>query len=89
MTEAERNDYRMTLFEAMEPGRSPLLLTGRTEHLKPFATTSPALFRTSFVLKGGMGRKQRQAVAAALAVVPAKRAAGDPCDWKLHWRRIR
>jgi len=59
------------LIGAVQAGRSPLLLTGRTEHLKDFAAQLSGLLKNVFVLKGGMGKKQRQAVAEALAVVPA------------------
>jgi len=58
------------LIKATEAGRSPLLLTGRTEHLKYFATQFCGSETKVFVLKGGMGKKQRQAVAQALAAVP-------------------
>ncbi len=54
----------------MQAGRSPLLLTGRTEHLKYFDARISGSVRNVFVLKGGMGKKQRQAIAAALATVP-------------------
>jgi superfamily II DNA or RNA helicase len=55
---------------ALELGRSPLLLTGRTEHLKYFATKLAAVAKHVFVLKGGMGKKQRRSTAAGLASVP-------------------
>ena len=55
---------------ALELGRSPLLLTGRTEHLKYFATKLAAVAKHVFVLKGGMGKKQRRTTAAELASVP-------------------
>ena len=58
------------LMRAVEAGRSPLLLTGRTEHLKYFAAKLPGLVKNVFVLKGGMGRKQRRDTAEALASVP-------------------
>jgi superfamily II DNA or RNA helicase len=58
------------LFKATQAGRSPLLLTGRTEHLKYFAAQFCGSETKVFVLKGGMGRKQRQAVTEDLAAVP-------------------
>lgn len=58
------------LIGAVRAGRSPLLLTGRTEHLKDFAAEISGLLKNVFVLKGGMGKKQRQAAAEALAAVP-------------------
>jgi superfamily II DNA or RNA helicase len=57
---------------ALELGRSPLLLTGRTEHLKYFATKLAAVAKHVFVLKGGMGKKQRRSTAAGLASVPER-----------------
>jgi superfamily II DNA or RNA helicase len=64
------------LVHALTAGRSPLLLTNRTEHLKLFATQLSQVAAIAkvvthiFVMKGGMGKKQRQAMAEALAVVP-------------------
>ena len=58
------------LIRVVEAGRSPLLLTGRTEHLKYFAAELPGLVKNVFVLQGGMGRKQRRDTAEALASVP-------------------
>lgn len=58
------------LIRAVQAGRSPLLLTGRTEHLKDFAAEISSVLKNVFVLKGGMGKKQRHAVAEALAAVP-------------------
>ncbi|MGA9426524.1 MAG: hypothetical protein WBV33_15705, partial [Terracidiphilus sp.] len=55
---------------AIEAGRSPLLLTGRTEHLQYFATRLSGAAQHVFVLKGGMGKKQRRLTAEALAAVP-------------------
>jgi len=54
----------------IESGRCPLLLTGRTEHLQYFAVKLAGVAKHVFVLKGGMGKKQRRATAAALASVP-------------------
>ncbi|MBI3646245.1 MAG: DEAD/DEAH box helicase family protein, partial [Acidobacteriales bacterium] len=55
------------LVEASRAGRSPLLLTGRTEHLSQFASLLEGRIQNVFVLKGGMGRKQRKAISEALA----------------------
>ncbi len=57
------------LVRAVEAGRSPLLLTGRTEHLSVFASKLSGLVRNVFVLKGGLGRKQRKSIAEQLAAV--------------------
>ncbi len=55
---------------ALEAGRSPLLLTNRTEHLQYFASQLASITTHLFVLKGGMGKNQRRALAEALAAVP-------------------
>jgi superfamily II DNA or RNA helicase len=57
------------LIRAVEAGRSPLLLTGRTEHLKYFAAKLNGAVKHIFVLKGGMGKKQRRNIAEDLASV--------------------
>jgi superfamily II DNA or RNA helicase len=58
------------IVRAIESGRCPLLLTGRTEHLQYFAAKLAGVAKHVFVLKGGMGKKQRRETAAALAGVP-------------------
>lgn len=58
------------IVRAVEAGRCPLLLTGRTEHLQFFAARLASVAKHVFVLKGGMGKKQRRETAAALASVP-------------------
>jgi superfamily II DNA or RNA helicase len=64
------------LVHALKAGRSPLLLTNRTEHLQLFATQLSQAAEIAkvvthiFVMKGGMGKKQRQATTEALAAVP-------------------
>jgi superfamily II DNA or RNA helicase len=55
---------------AIESGRCPLLLTGRTEHLQYFAAKLAGVAKHVFVLKGGMGKKQRRGTSATLAAVP-------------------
>src|SRR5713101_1883159 len=58
------------IVRAIESGRCPLLLTGRTEHLQYFAAKLAGVAKHVFVLKGGMGKKQRRETSAALAAVP-------------------
>jgi superfamily II DNA or RNA helicase len=55
---------------AVESGRTPLLLTGRTEHLQYFAVNLNVAVKHLFVLKGGMSKKQRRQIADAIAAVP-------------------
>jgi superfamily II DNA or RNA helicase len=69
--DATRNEAIATdVARAIQAGRCPLLLTGRTEHLQYFATRLAATANHIFVLKGGMGKKQRRTTAEALASVP-------------------
>ncbi len=58
------------VIRAAESGRSPLVLTRRTEHLSRLESRLSGKVRNIFVLKGGMGRKQRRTVTEALAGVP-------------------
>ena len=68
--DAARNEIIVAdLIRAVETGRSPLLLTGRTEHLQYFAARLESAVKHVFVLKGGMGKKQRRTIAEALASV--------------------
>ena len=58
------------IVRAIESGRSPLLLTGRTEHLRYFVTRLSGRVKHLFVLRGGMGKKQRRQIAEAMVAVP-------------------
>ena len=55
------------LVGAVRSGHSPLLLTGRTEHLQNLAEKLRGVVENVFVLRGGMGRHQRRAAAEAMA----------------------
>ncbi|MGC9293379.1 MAG: TOTE conflict system archaeo-eukaryotic primase domain-containing protein [Acidobacteriaceae bacterium] len=71
VNDAARNEMIANdIMHAIESGRCPLLLTGRTEHLKYFTARLMGVAKHVFVLKGGMGKKQRRVSAAALAAVP-------------------
>jgi hypothetical protein len=71
VNDAGRNDLIAgDLLREVRSGRSPLLLTGRTEHLSVFDGKLNGLVKNVFVLKGGMGRKQRREIALRLAAVP-------------------
>lgn len=67
-----RNELILTdLVQATTDGRrSPLLLTGRTEHLKYFEAELAGKMNNVFTLKGGMAKKQRRSIAEAIAAVP-------------------
>lgn len=71
VTDAARNDLiTCDVIEAIQSGRSPLLLTGRTDHLEHFAAGLSTATPNVFILRGGMGRKQRRVILESLAAVP-------------------
>ena len=57
------------IVEAVRDGRAPLVLTERNDHLDRLASQLSGSVRNLLVLRGGMGRKQRQAVASQLAAI--------------------
>jgi len=58
------------LVQVLSAGRSPLVLTGRTEHLDYLADRLRGVCSHTFILKGGMGAKPRRRLAESLAAVP-------------------
>jgi superfamily II DNA or RNA helicase len=58
------------LLQALEEGRSPILLTERREHLEFFASRMAKSVRHVVVLRGGMGDKQHRAVVEQMASIP-------------------
>ena len=66
-----RNDLIFDdLLIALEAGRSPLLLTERTEHLELLAGRLKNFARNMIILKGGMGKKQRTAISDQMKAIP-------------------
>jgi len=66
-----RNDLIcVDLLRAIKAGRSPILLTERTSQVDEFANKLACLVKNIVVLKGGMGIKQRRAIAEQLASIP-------------------
>jgi hypothetical protein len=66
-----RNELILTdLVQSTADGRSPLLLTGRIDHLKYFEAGLAGKVNHLFVLKGRVGKKQRRSIAEAIAAVP-------------------
>lgn len=55
---------------ALEEGRSPILLTERTDHLDYFAAELSRVARYVVVLRGGMGAKATREVFARMAAIP-------------------
>ncbi len=58
------------VLEAVAQGRSPLVLTERTEHLERMQELLTPHIEHLIVLRGGMGAGQRRAVAASLKAIP-------------------
>ncbi|MBU0951952.1 MAG: DEAD/DEAH box helicase [Elusimicrobia bacterium] len=59
------------ILSSIKTGKSPLLLTERTEHLEFFRTRLEGLVKNIFVFKGGMGRKQFKELNNNLSSLPA------------------
>ncbi len=58
------------VLQTMEKGRSPILLTERREHLEFFVSRLEKSGCHVILLRGGMGAKQRRAVAEHMASIP-------------------
>lgn len=56
---------------ALESGRSPLVITERTEHLEDLSTRLRGFAKNIIVFRGGLGKKQRIALRAQLDAVPS------------------
>ncbi len=67
----KRNDLIFEdLLSALEAGRSPLLLTERKEHLNTLETRLKRFARNIIVLKGGLGKIQRQRIDDQMKSIP-------------------
>ena len=70
VTDQQRNDLIVKdMQQVLSDGRSPLVLTSRKEHLDYLAGRLHGICQHIFVLKGGMGAKQRKQVAESLSLV--------------------
>jgi superfamily II DNA or RNA helicase len=70
VTDPERNHQIITdILEVVRAGRTPLVLTSRKEHLDRLLVGLSSIEHV-IILKGGMGKKQRQAAAEKLASIP-------------------
>jgi superfamily II DNA or RNA helicase len=71
VADTRRNDLIVEdIRQAFLDGRSPLVLTSRTEHLDYLTGRVRGMCQHLFVLKGGMGTKQRRQVAESMSLVP-------------------
>ncbi len=69
--DSQRNDLIFNdLLKAMNEGRSPLVLTERTEHLEEFAQRLRGFTKNIIVLRGGMSKKKLKALTEQLAAIP-------------------
>jgi hypothetical protein len=59
------------VIQALREGRSPLVLTERNEHLESLATQLAHAVTHLVVLRGGMLRKDLDAISPSLAAIPA------------------
>jgi superfamily II DNA or RNA helicase len=67
----QRNELIVSdVLRAVEDGRVPLVLTERTDHVQLFVDRLSRLVPNVFVMKGGMGKKQRDALALQIKAVP-------------------
>ncbi|MFH1700765.1 MAG: DEAD/DEAH box helicase family protein, partial [Candidatus Zixiibacteriota bacterium] len=58
------------ILDALTDGRSPLVLTERTEHLRILSEILAESAKHLVILKGGMGKRQREAVLNQLKSIP-------------------
>jgi superfamily II DNA or RNA helicase len=67
----ERNvQITQEILASLANGRSPLILTERTEHLKILSEMLRGSIEHLVVLRGGMGKRQREAVSKQLKSIP-------------------
>jgi len=59
--------------KAVNEGRIPVVLTERLEHLEKLASLLSLRMKNIFVMKGGMGKKQRKALAEEMKAVDDER----------------
>jgi superfamily II DNA or RNA helicase len=72
VNDEQRTDLIVSdVVSAIEEGRFPLLLTERTDHLQLLLEKLLSRVPNVFVMKGGMGKKQREALASEISAVPA------------------
>ncbi len=71
VTDEERNTMIFNdLLQCLEDGRSPLLLAERTAHVEYFEERLRHFAKNVIVLRGGMGKKQREAIREQIANIP-------------------
>jgi superfamily II DNA or RNA helicase len=68
--DARNRQIASDVCSAVEAGRCPLVLTGRTEHLSILADLIRPRVPELLILRGGMGKRQRLAASQSLAASP-------------------
>ena len=58
------------ILQALEAGRSPVVITERTSHLETLAARLERFAKHVVVLRGGQSEKQRRDIASRLAAIP-------------------
>lgn len=58
------------ILKALDDGRSPILLTNRISHVDYFEERLQGFVRNIIILKGGMGKRQRESVSEKLRAIP-------------------
>jgi len=71
ITDKARNELIFhDLIRAVERGRSPLLLSERTDQVEAFAKRCEGVVRHVVVLRGGMSKTRREALAEQIKAIP-------------------
>ena len=71
LADEDRNERILEdIRNALEEGRSPLVLTERIEHMKALSARLKEFVPNLVVLRGGMGARQREAVEEQLKAIP-------------------
>ncbi len=71
VADSRRNEMILEdILRALEEGRSPLVLTERTDHLDHLARRLHGFAKNILVLKGGMGTRQRAEMTEAIGRIP-------------------
>jgi superfamily II DNA or RNA helicase len=70
VTDSRRNQQIVSdIVAVINQGRTPLVLTNRTDHLEQLAEGLSGI-ENVFILRGGLGKKQRQAITVQMASIP-------------------
>jgi hypothetical protein len=89
LTNEERDQQIVAdIIQTVREGRTPLVLTNRTDHLERLASGLSEI-PDVFILKGGMGKKTTAGGRGETGIDSRWRTADSACDGKLHRRGLR